>query len=156
MTLRPSIGWTGYSKNRAGGSFSSNHSLQPETNTKTRLCVVFAVVNMLAYFEPASTCHLRATGLLIAPLPAKEQLWDAVDEVLWRTERDKADDVVETTFALAVNGELVRLNEPKSYCDDPAQFCKVWVERSTVSWHEWCLGMDGLNGLVMLAAALAE
>ena len=133
-----------------------NHSLQPETNTKTRLCVVFAVVNMLAYFEPASTCHLRATGLLIAPLPAKEQLWDAVDEVLWRTERDREDGVVETTFALAVNGELVRLNEPKSYCNDPAQLHKVSVERSTVSWHEWCLGMDGLNGLVMLAAALAE
>ena len=36
-----------------------------------RLCVVYQVVNMLVYFEPAAMCEVHGTELVLAPLPAR-------------------------------------------------------------------------------------
>ena len=78
--------------------------------------MVYRVVNMLVYFEPAAMCDLP-TDLLIAPLPAKKQLWEAGDAFVWKLESGKGTDV-QTLYGLAANGELVKLNQGQQYCSD--------------------------------------
>src|ERR1700761_9462697 len=99
-------------------------------------------------------CELQ-TDLVLAPLPAKKQLWEAGDELAWKTENEKALD--QSTFGLAADGELVRLDEGQQYCGDAVLFREsldsVTSSRSTANWEEWCSGMDGLGGLIMLAAS---
>jgi hypothetical protein len=101
---------------------------------------------MLIYFEPAAMCELQK-DLILAPLPAKKQLWEARDEFVWKTE-----------IALAANGELVKMDEGQLYCGDsmllyqPLDHLKS--SDSTEYWEEWCSGMDGFGGLVMLASSL--
>ena len=123
-------------------------------------------MNLLFYFEPAAMCHLHEIGLVIAPLPAKKQLWEAGDEITWKShsERD-ARAQQRHAFALAATGELVKLPVQqgpdicrggvdvlqllhKVHDADPSPFGSV------ANWDEWCSGMDGLGGLIMLAASL--
>jgi hypothetical protein len=121
-----------------------------------RLAVVYRVVNMLIYFEPAAMCNMPS-DLILAPLPAKKQLWEAADKFGWKGESQR-DPGAQTTFGLAVDGELVRLDDSRLSCSDK------WVSdqtldtrtssRSTVGWEDWCSGADGFCGLVMLAASL--
>jgi hypothetical protein len=124
--------------------------------SRRRLSVVYRVVNMLIYFEPATMCDLQK-DLVIAPLPAKKQLWEAGDEFVWRTESER-EPAVRTAFGLAANGELVKLNEGQIYCGDERLLCKSLgsgvTTRQASEWEEWCSGMDGFGGLVMLAASL--
>jgi hypothetical protein len=49
-------------------------------------------------------------GLIIAPLPAKKQLWEAGDELVWKTENER-DPGPQPVFRLATNGELVRFEQ---------------------------------------------
>jgi hypothetical protein len=124
--------------------------------SRRRLGVIYRVVNMLIHFEPATLCELQP-DLLLAPLPAKKQLWEAPDEFAWMaaSERDPA---VETAFALAANGELVKLDGAFSSCmNTNLQYRSLSDElpRKAGLWEEWCSGMDGFGGLVMLAASLA-
>jgi hypothetical protein len=108
---------------------------------------------MLVYFEPAAMCNVQ-TDLLIAPLPAKKPLWEAGDEFVWRAESDR-EPGVQTAFGLAANGELVKLDEGQLYCHDAVLLHNARTSaRSTATWEEWCSGMDGFGGLVMLAASL--
>jgi hypothetical protein len=116
-----------------------------------RLSVVYKVVNMLVYFEPAAMCELQK-DLFIAPLPAKKQLWEADSEVVWKTERER-EPWAQTAFGLAANGELVQLDEGQRYCSDAVLLYNP-ADLGTASWEEWCSGMDGFGGLVMLAASL--
>jgi hypothetical protein len=121
------------------------------------MAVVYRVVNMLIYFEPASMCSLQ-TDLLIAPLPAKKQLWEANDEYTWKTESER-NPAAQTAFALAANGELVKLNEGLPLASHALvmldrSFDGRMPSRSAANWEEWCSGMDGFGGLVMLAASL--
>lgn len=138
---------------------------------------------MLIYFEPSGDCDSRDTGLILAPLPARKQLWEANDEIAWEkeTERDTKPgprtDTTEafsasssTVFGLATNGELVCLDtgQGQSFCINSA--LSVCMQRSLLNggtlsslsskgkanWQDWCAGMDGLGGLVMLAASLLE
>ena len=122
-----------------------------------RLCVVYQVVNMLIYFEPAAMCGVEHTGLLLAPLPAKKQLWEANNEFAWKVESER-DSGVQTAFGLAANGDLVRLDEDVRYCIDAVvpymSSDPSTLSRTTANWEEWCSGMDGFGGLVMLAASL--
>jgi hypothetical protein len=110
---------------------------------------------MLMYFEPASMCNLP-TDLVIAPLPARKQLWEARDESTWTRDilRESSSAIA---FGLARDGELVVLGVERLSRDD------VWLSdqppletspRSTASWEEWCSGIDGFGGLIMLAASL--
>jgi hypothetical protein len=111
---------------------------------------------MLVYFEPAAMCDLQ-TDLVLAPLPAKKQLWEAGDEFLWKAESER-EPGVQTAFGLAANGELVNLDEGQLYCSDAVLLHKSLdariPSRSTANWEEWCSGMDGFGGLVMLTASL--
>ena len=112
---------------------------------------------MLVYFEPAALCELQ-TDLIIAPLPAKKQLWEAGDELTWKAEGDRDLAAFKTAFALAANGELVKLDEGQLLGHEGVLLYKALDGgvplRSPVYWAEWCSGMDGLGGLVMLAASL--
>jgi hypothetical protein len=113
-------------------------------------------MNMLVYFEPAAMCdHQR--DLILAPLPAKRQLWEASDEFVWKAESER-DPEAQTAFGLATNGELVKLDESQLYCNDAALLHRSLdagtLSRSTANWQDWCSGIDGFGGLVMLAASL--
>jgi len=111
---------------------------------------------MLIYFEPAAMCNMP-TEFILAPLPAKKQLWEAADEFAWKAESQR-EPGVETAFGLAADGELVKLYEGQLSCSD------AWLpygsldtrtpSRSNTSWEEYCSGIDGLGGLIMLAASL--
>lgn len=134
---------------------------------------------MLIYFEPAGTCDSHETGLVLAPLPAKKQLWEASDEIAWKMESDRDSkhstrtDTTEifsssTVFGLTANGELVRLDleAGQHYCNNDAVLLSKQQSffngegpspsRVKANWEDWCAGMDGLGGLVMLAASLLE
>lgn len=124
--------------------------------SRRRLGVVYRVVDMLVYFEPAVKCTLQ-TDLILAPLPAKKQLWEASDEAVWKAESER-EPGAQAAFGLAATGELVKLNEGQLYCSDAVLLYKPLdakiPSRSTAHWEEWCSGMDGFGGLVMLAASL--
>jgi hypothetical protein len=111
---------------------------------------------MLVYFEPTSTTCTMQTDLILAPLPAKRQLWEAGNEYAWKEESER-ESGVQTAFALAANGELVELDDGQQYCSNSALLYKPLNARTTSSgaagWVEWCSGMDGFGGLVLLAAA---
>lgn len=111
---------------------------------------------MLIYFEPAAMCDLP-TDLILAPLPAPKQLWEADNELVWNTER-RREPGVQTTFGLAADGELVNLDDGRLSCNDawlPYKSLDTRMPpRSTANWEEWCSGIDGFGGLVMLAASL--
>ncbi|KAL8861960.1 MAG: hypothetical protein Q9178_001830 [Gyalolechia marmorata] len=121
-----------------------------------RLCVVYQVVNMLIYFEPAALCDLRSTGLLLGPLPARRQLWEADGELAWKKESEES---TSGQFGLATSGELVRVDGSRHSCGyppaSPSQLVKERVAaRNTANWEEWCKGMDGFGGLILLTASL--
>lgn len=121
-----------------------------------RLCLVFRIVNMLVYFEPAVLCALP-TDLILAPLPDKRQLWEAGDEIGWKRE-SQSEAGVQTAFGMAADGEIVRLVAGRSSCNDAWAHGQAldgeMPSRSPASWEEWCSGIDGFGGLVMLAASL--
>lgn len=106
---------------------------------------------MIAH-EPLVLCGPSAE-LAIAPLPAKRQLWEADDEMIWKTEIEK-EIGAQVDFALSANGELVRLAEGYLYCGDNMSLDATRFEAATENWQEWCLGMDGFGALVMLTATL--
>ncbi|KAL9091287.1 MAG: hypothetical protein Q9165_004921 [Trypethelium subeluteriae] len=120
-----------------------------------RLCVVYRILNMLVYFEPAAMCNLRP-DLIIAPLPARKQLWEASDEYVWKAESER-EAGASIAFGLAATGGLVEVDEGQIHCSD-AVLHKSWDERvpsgNTADWAEWCSGMDGFGSLIMLAASL--
>lgn len=139
-----------------------NNELEPNwkqwvfRESRRRLAVLYRVVNMLIYFDPVAMCDLPAEFIL-APLPAKRQLWEASDELKWKAERQR-EPGVRTFYGLTADGEIVKLDEGRLSCGD------TWLSyhsvnagtssRSTADWEEWCSGMDGFGGLVMLAASL--
>lgn len=152
--------------------------------TLCRLCIIYKVINMLIYFEPSGDCDSRKTGLILAPLPARKRLWEANDEIAWKieTERDsKPESHTNTTeinivssstaFGLSTNGELVSLDvrQGHNFCVDAAWSMHTQQSllnsgssssssspKERANWEDWCAGMDGLGGLVMLAASLVE
>lgn len=111
-------------------------------------------MNTLIYFEPAKLCNLQK-DLILAPLPAKKHLWEAGDEYMWKMESERGS-WTETDFGLATSGELVKIDEGQIYCSDKAlpNGLSDAPLRSTANWEEWCSGMDGLGGLIMLTASL--
>jgi hypothetical protein len=124
--------------------------------TEQRLGIVYRVVNMLVYFDPMAMCDLPS-DLILAPLPAKKQLWEAGDEFVWKAagQREMG---AKAAFGLATHGGLVKLNDRELSCSDawlPYKCLETRGQpRSTASWEEWCSGIDGFGGLVMLAASL--
>lgn len=111
---------------------------------------------MLVYFEPAALCDMQA-DLVLAPLPATKQLWEAADEYQWSAIRAKNANT-QTAFGLASNGDLVELFENQQFSNGALMLYKPLDNGigtgETGNWEEWCAGMDGFGGLVMLAASL--
>lgn len=104
-------------------------------------------------------CDLHQTNLILAPLPAKKQLWQAGDELGWKAESERGPSGPQPVFGLAANGDLVRVDDGRQYCGDtrvprPKSADERPPVRNTANWEEWCSGMDGFGGLVMLAASL--
>lgn len=121
-----------------------------------RLCVVYQVINLLVYVEPWPVCELHEAGLIIAPLPSKKQLWDARNEVLWRTQLEREPESANQSLALAANGELISVDQPNAACGGEMVQGGL-LSMTSASWEEWVSGVDGpLGGLVMLAAALTD
>jgi len=124
--------------------------------SRRRLGIVYRVMNMLVFFEPASLCELQ-TDLVLAPLPAKKQLWEAPDEFAWKAVNEKTPGI-ETDFALAADGDLVKLEGEHSYCTYKAKLQYRSLgdgpPRKSALWEEWCSSMDSFGGLVMLTASL--
>ncbi|KAK4125685.1 hypothetical protein N657DRAFT_568401 [Parathielavia appendiculata] len=127
--------------------------------SRRRLCVIYQILNLLVFFEPANMCSLHESQLLLAPLPAKRPLWEAADEASWRAESEK-DAEAQVDFGLATSGELVKLqNGLLVDCHAPMEVARpgdaggssAW---SAARWDEWSAGMDGFGGLVMLAASM--
>lgn len=158
-TISKLVGKIGFLRNQKEGearSIVTNENARILIQLNQRLCVVYKVVNLLVFFEPASLCDLQ-TDLVIAPLPAKRQLWEADNEFSWKAESESGPGI-QTPFGLAASGELVKLDEGQPYCGDVMIHHKPLDSktplRNTTNWEEWCSGMDGLGGLVMLAASL--
>ncbi|KAL1851078.1 hypothetical protein VTK73DRAFT_9547 [Phialemonium thermophilum] len=124
--------------------------------SKRRLCVIYQVLNLLIYFEPADMCKLQPE-LVLAPLPAKKQLWEAGSEHHWRAELEREPDAF-AAFGLAATGELVQLESAeKGVPGDrfPLSTPKAMrLSGTPANWEQWCSGMDGFGGLVMLTASL--
>lgn len=133
------------------------HCLAKEkyANFTHRLCVLFQIVNMLVDFEPASLCDSHGE-IVLAPLPAQKQLWEASDEVSWNVTGQTESEAL-TEFGLARNGQLVKLEEGNGNCYNMLTGSEGWLLSSkTAKWDEWCSVMDGIGGLVMLAASLLQ
>ncbi|KAK3686799.1 hypothetical protein LTR37_019432 [Vermiconidia calcicola] len=120
------------------------------------LCVIYQIINMLVYFEPAAMCD-QPSDLVLAPLPASKYLWEAGDEHTWKAEIERRSGI-HTAFGLTGNGELVKLNQVQPCRTDAVllhqQSSGNSPSASSANWEEWCSGMDGFGGLVMLAASL--
>lgn len=111
---------------------------------------------MLVYFEPAMMCDMHL-GLLLAPLPAKKQLWEADSEVTWKADVSRELEQW-VSFGLAADGELVKLDKDGAQCYPKVLAheyrCAHVGSKTLASWEDWCSEMDNLGGLVMLAASL--
>lgn len=99
-------------------------------------------------------CGLQK-NLILAPLPAKKEEWEARGALQWHLEREKS---LQTNvdFGLAADGELVELDAGQVYGTDLALTYKSPTDISSkgTNWEEWCSGMDAFGSLVMLAASL--
>ena len=71
---------------------------------------------MLIYFDPAAMCPLP-DDLIMAPLPARRQLWEASDESAWEMESRRGSPGAHESFGLTGGGEVVRLDEGRPSCD---------------------------------------
>ncbi|KAJ5316129.1 hypothetical protein N7476_006436 [Penicillium atrosanguineum] len=120
--------------------------------SRRRLSLIYRVINMLVYFEPVAMCNLPK-DLVLAPLPAKKELWEASDESMWTKENENEREA-RGEFGLAKSGELVRLGGDSRSMMVHTAITSESPPRSSASWEEWCSGMDGFGGLVMLAASL--
>ena len=120
--------------------------------------MVYKIINMLVHFEPVALCG-HPNDILIAPLPAKKGLWEAGSESSWRLENDRHPGL-RHDFALASNGDLIKIDVGELLCDpglvDQQTMNFKPSSKTTEDWGEWCSGMDGFGGLVMLAASMCE
>ncbi|KAF1936077.1 hypothetical protein EJ02DRAFT_459842 [Clathrospora elynae] len=132
--------------------------------SRRRLAVIYRILNKLIFFGPAAMCEMPAE-FVIAPLPAKRQLWGATDAQEWRLQSQK-ELQEQVSYALAVDGEIVKLDQRRLSCSDAwlpyapsdedtaSQDHKSRSIRSAGWWAEWCSGMDSMGGLIMLAASM--
>ena len=130
-----------------------------------RLAVIYRILNKLIFFSPAAMCDMPSE-FVIAPLPAKRQLWEAKNAEEWKLQSQK-EIREQVSYALAVDGKIVRLNQRRLSCRDAwlpytpsneetaSRDQEVGNSSSATWWAEWCSGMDSMGGLIMLAASMA-
>jgi hypothetical protein len=116
--------------------------------------LTFRTIGLLFSTEPAGACVL-IEGFVVAPIPAHKQLWEARDEAHWRIGRSR-DVRGDSVFGIKPGGQMAKLNKyPPGLNVNNSTLLRNLTEReSDANWQEWCLGMDGLGALVMLAASL--
>ncbi|USP77956.1 transcription factor, DNA binding domain cpaE [Curvularia clavata] len=133
--------------------------------SRRRLAVIYRILNKLVFFSPAAMCDMPAE-FVIAPLPAKRQLWEAKNAEDWKMQSQK--EVREqVSYALAVDGKVVKLNQRRLSCrdawlpytsfneDTASQDHEKMTNSTATWWAEWCSGMDSMGALIMLAASMA-
>ena len=119
------------------------------------MCVMYQIVNMLVYFEPAAMCDAQA-NLILEKLPARKQLWEACDELAWQAEVEREPEL-QSVFCVAADGDLIKIDDGSQHGDVALRSTALdsaVPSRRVANWEEWCSGMDGFGGLVMLAASL--
>nr|BAZ95827.1 transcription factor, DNA binding domain cpaE [Curvularia pallescens] len=133
--------------------------------SRRRLAVIYRILNKLIFFSPAAMCDMPSE-FVIAPLPAKRQLWEAKNAEEWKLQSQK-EIREQVSYALAVDGKIVRLNQRRLSCRDAwlpytpsneetaSRDQEVGNSSSATWWAEWCSGMDSMGGLIMLAASMA-
>ncbi|KAF2269048.1 hypothetical protein CC78DRAFT_454376, partial [Lojkania enalia] len=121
--------------------------------SRRRVAIVFHIINMLVCMSPATTC-IGQPGLILAPLPARKQLWEAASEEQWLQELHRVPSV-NGGFALAESGDLIELDEYQMKSLSMSGSVEACTSsKSKENWEEWCAGMDGFGALIMLAASL--
>jgi hypothetical protein len=122
--------------------------------SRRRLALVYQILKMLYSLDPATSCA-EPDGFLLAPLPARKQLWEAPDAQSWMVEKSR-DGAELSVFGVLTGGQMVRLQEQQIVMPDEVGFPSgVEEEESAKNWQEWCAGMDGLGALVTLATSLS-
>jgi hypothetical protein len=106
---------------------------------------------MLFSTEPAGACVLL-DGFLLAPLPARKQLWDEAQWLVGMSNDVRGDAV----YGIKPGGQMAKLDTYGTVLPDIGDIgIKEPTEsESNQNWQEWCSGIDGLGALVMLAASL--
>ena len=134
-------------------------------NNPGRLAVIYRILNKLIFFGPAAMCDMPSE-FMIAPLPAKRQLWEATDAQEWLLQSQK-EPREQVSYAVAADGEIVKLDQRRLSCHDAwlpyapsdqetaSENQKSRSSHSAGWWAEWCTGMDSMGGLIMLAASIA-
>ena len=121
--------------------------------SRRRLALVYQILKMLYSLDPATSCT-DPDGFLLAPLPARKQLWEASDAESWMVEKSR-DGPVSSVFGVLTGGQMVKLQEQQIIMPDEVGFPSRTEEESARHWQEWCAGMDGLGALVTLATSLS-
>lgn len=124
------------------------------TESALRICVVYQVLNMLIYFEPASLCDLKVAPLA---LPSQRQIWEADSESIWHNLYNKELNAGQR-FAMTINGKIVKLGADQA-CHGKNQLDPIFANSSLLqqaSWEAWCTDTDSLGELAMLAASLVS
>ena len=109
---------------------------------------------MLFALDPPGKC-MTPPGFLLAPLPARKQLWEAPNADTWMLERCRDTGGFPNVFGILSNGQMVKLPDFKSLQNGQTFVVRPEeVAQSGKNWQEWCSGIDGLSSLIMLAATL--
>ena len=121
--------------------------------SRRRLSIVFRIINMLVCMSPATTC-IDQPGLILAPLPARKQLWEAASEEQWLSELQRVP-CIDSGYGLAKSGDLIGLDEHQMKSSNTPRSEQLCMSaNSSKNWDEWCASMDGFGALIMLAASL--
>ncbi|SMR45528.1 unnamed protein product [Zymoseptoria tritici ST99CH_3D1] len=128
--------------------------------SRRRLGTVYRIINMLVHFMPAGFCTLPM-DLMLAPLPARRQLWEAPENRSWEAETKTAMGHGHA-YAMATNGDLVKLSDDSILLDhtDLIDQCEALggktYPRGAATWDEWLANTDAFGGLIMLAASMVQ
>jgi hypothetical protein len=120
----------------------------------SRMALTFRIIGLLFSTEPAGTCVLN-DGFLLAPLPARKQLWEADNELHWMMAKSR-DVGGDAAYGMKADGQMAKMNVYPLLSDGMSELSarRLSESESSANWSEWCAGMDGLGALVMLAASL--
>ncbi|KAF3034748.1 hypothetical protein E8E11_001567 [Didymella keratinophila] len=122
--------------------------------SRRRLALVYQILKMLYSLDPATACA-NPDGFLLAPLPARKQLWEAPDAQKWTVEKSRNGADL-SVFGVLTGGQMVKLQEQQIIMPGEIGFpLGIEEEESVRNWQEWCAGMDGLGALVTLATSLS-
>lgn len=112
--------------------------------SRRRIATVARLINMVIDIDSAVVCSLLR-GFVLVPLPTRQTVWRASNEIAWRREYDLflSD---RQLFGLGVDGKLKSLEQ-----QDDGQ-----ILIASVDWEDWLHVVAGWGTMVMLAGAMLE